>query len=113
MIIRLPSSLRFPITVTARLLKEEDDVKHLAPLLVYTYEATVIEYPEFGVEQEMIRDLSSEYHCPAEGKLVRWLVDVGSVVASHEVDIAEIEEPCTHDVQWGGLCTICGKDMTQ
>ena len=25
----------------------------------------------------------------------------------------EIEEPCSHDVQFGGMCANCGKDMTQ
>lgn len=29
------------------------------------------------------------------------------------LDIAEIEEPCAHGMQFGGMCTICGQDMTQ
>ena len=28
-------------------------------------------------------------------------------------EIAEIEEPCAHDVQFGGMCVVCGKDMTE
>lgn len=27
--------------------------------------------------------------------------------------IAEIEEPCAHSVQFGGMCVNCGKDMTE
>ncbi len=29
------------------------------------------------------------------------------------VDIVEIDEPCAHEVQYGGLCAECGKDMTE
>lgn len=29
------------------------------------------------------------------------------------VDVAEIEEPCAHSVQYGGICVDCGKDMTE
>ena len=31
----------------------------------------------------------------------------------HRIDLVEIEEPCTHETQFGGLCTNCGKDMTE
>lgn len=27
-------------------------------------------------------------------------------------DLVEIEEPCSHEVQFGGLCAACGLDMT-
>ena len=27
------------------------------------------------------------------------------------VEMVEIEEPCSHSVQFGGLCANCGKDM--
>ncbi len=29
------------------------------------------------------------------------------------MDIVEIEEPCSHSVQFGGMCANCGKDMTE
>lgn len=29
------------------------------------------------------------------------------------IDIVEIDEPCAHEVQFGGLCAECGKDMTE
>lgn len=31
----------------------------------------------------------------------------------YSIDILEIEEPCTHAVQFAGLCSMCGNDMTQ
>jgi RNA polymerase II subunit A-like phosphatase len=32
--------------------------------------------------------------------------------AKASVDLAEIEEPCRHEIQFGGMCANCGKDMT-
>jgi RNA polymerase II subunit A C-terminal domain phosphatase len=29
------------------------------------------------------------------------------------IELFEIEEPCSHSVQYGGLCCECGKDMTE
>jgi RNA polymerase II subunit A-like phosphatase len=29
------------------------------------------------------------------------------------VDVVEVEEPCAHEVQFGGMCAECGKDMTE
>ena len=29
------------------------------------------------------------------------------------IQLLEIEEPCTHEVQFGGLCAECGQDMTE
>lgn len=31
----------------------------------------------------------------------------------YSIDIVEIDEPCAHEVQFGGLCAECGKDMTE
>lgn len=28
------------------------------------------------------------------------------------IDLCEIDEPCTHETQFGGLCAECGRDMT-
>lgn len=29
------------------------------------------------------------------------------------IDVVEIDEPCSHEVQFGGMCANCGKDMTE
>lgn len=38
---------------------------------------------------------------------------VGLTGLCFRVDVAEIDEPCAHEVQFGGMCANCGKDMTQ
>jgi RNA polymerase II subunit A-like phosphatase len=37
----------------------------------------------------------------------------GLIGLRDRVGIVEIEEPCTHEVQFAGLCAMCGKDMTE
>jgi RNA polymerase II subunit A-like phosphatase len=85
MIIKLPKSVRFPITITEVLKKPNDDVPRLAPLLVYSYRTTVTEYPEYGVEVQKERELSSQFDAPVGGKLARWLVNVGAVVKDNRL----------------------------
>lgn len=36
-----------------------------------------------------------------------------SPLTSSSTIIAEIVEVCPHDVQFGGMCVNCGKDMTE
>lgn len=38
---------------------------------------------------------------------------ISSAQTSNSVDVAEIDEPCDHSVQFGGMCANCGKDMTE
>jgi len=135
MIIKLPSSVRFPITITELLKEANTEVARLEPLLVYTYKTKVTVYPEYGVELLVEKELSSQFDAPIGGKLARWVVTIGTVVensrfvtwsagtgsrgsrrradrADDSVPIVEIDEPCTHEVQFAGLCTMCGEDMT-
>lgn len=112
MIIKLPKSVRYPITISELLKKPNDDVPRLTPLLVYTYRTTITEYPEYGVEVQVEKVLSSQFDAPVGGKLEKWFVETGTVVDNSSVAILEIEEPCTHGIQFAGLCTMCGEDMT-
>lgn len=80
MIIKLPPSVRFPITITDFLKELNSDVARLEPLLLYTYKTKVTEYPEYGVEVQVEKTLSSQFDAPVGGKLARWMVGVGSVV---------------------------------
>lgn len=51
-----------------------------------------------------------------EGTLENWKIKVGDIVSerkARERGVVEVLEPCTHGVQIGGLCGLCGKDMTE
>lgn len=36
----------------------------------------------------------------------------GYISLSFRINVVEIDEPCAHEVQFGGMCANCGKDMT-
>lgn len=51
-----------------------------------------------------------------DGTIQMWKVKVGDVVSekrARERAAVEVLEPCKHGVQIGGLCGLCGKDMTE
>jgi RNA polymerase II subunit A-like phosphatase len=50
-----------------------------------------------------------------EGVIDAWSVKPGDVLTlrrSQEKPVVLVTEPCKHGVQIGGLCGLCGKDMT-
>ncbi|KAI9886649.1 MAG: hypothetical protein M1823_001563 [Watsoniomyces obsoletus] len=111
--LRLPRSLHYPITVTELLKQPGDNVEQLSPLFAYFYQTTVTEGDPFGEVQEVEKTFPTRYESPVEGKLKVWRIQKGAVIASHDVDVAEIEELCSHSVQYAGMCTLCGEDMTR
>lgn len=84
MIIQLPRSVRYPITITALLKKRDDDVPRLSPLFLYRYKTTVTEYPEFGEEIQVEKEFAAQFDAPIEGKLERWFIKVGSEICSEK-----------------------------
>ncbi|CAI4211690.1 unnamed protein product [Parascedosporium putredinis] len=49
---------------------------------------------------------------PGDGKLIEWRIREGATIEKDEACIV-VEESCSHEVQFRGLCAICGKDMTE
>lgn len=84
MIIQLPRSVRYPITITALLKKRDDDIPRLSPLFLYRYKTTVTEYPEFGEEIQVEKEFAAQFDAPIEGKLERWFIKVGSEISSEK-----------------------------
>ncbi|KAI9850995.1 MAG: Carboxy-terminal domain (CTD) phosphatase [Thelocarpon superellum] len=111
--LQLPSSLHYPITVTELLKQPNDHVDRSEALFAYYYSTTVTEGNRFGEEHEVVKTFPSRYESPVEGVLRAWAIEEGTVIAADHVGVADIEEPCSHSVQFGGMCTICGKDMTE
>lgn len=51
-----------------------------------------------------------------EGTVDSWAFKPGDTVSqrkARELPAIKILEPCKHGIQLGGLCCICGKDMTE
>ncbi|KAI9787772.1 MAG: Carboxy-terminal domain (CTD) phosphatase [Geoglossum umbratile] len=108
----LPKSLHYPITVTELLKQPNDNVERSAPLFSYFYQTTVTEGNRFGEEHQVEKKFLTMFESPVGGIITAWKIERGMVIQS-SIDVAEIEEPCSHSVQFGGLCSLCGKDMTE
>ena len=131
--LRLPRSLHYPVTVTELLKQEGDDVARFDQLFTYLYKTKVTEEDELGGEHEVERAYPASYESNVEGILRLWKIRPGTVIADPglalypsvagasqaadigllRLEIAEIEEPCAHGIQFGGMCANCGKDMTE
>ncbi|KAL9105737.1 MAG: hypothetical protein Q9227_009125 [Pyrenula ochraceoflavens] len=112
MLLRLPTTLHYPITVTKILKESGDDVALNEALFVYTYRTKVIQSDRDGNEKEVIKMLPSKFESQAEGTLKYWSILEKDVI-KEPGEVCEIEEPCKHSVQFDKLCAICGKDMTE
>ncbi|KAJ4987763.1 fcp1-like phosphatase [Stagonosporopsis vannaccii] len=108
-----PPGLHYPITVLELLKKADDNVRRSERLFTYTYESTVTETNRYGEEQKLRKKLTTHFAASTDGTIARWHIRPGAVVARPGTDMLEIEEPCTHEIQFGGLCAECGQDMTK
>ncbi|KAG9981538.1 hypothetical protein KCU98_g7397, partial [Aureobasidium melanogenum] len=108
-----PENLHYPITVTRLLRKPQDQVDYNAPLFAYQYKTKVLEGDEETRENKLVeRMCPSTFESTAEGTLTEWHISEGRVISRPGVPLADVEEACKHEVQFGNLCADCGKDMT-
>lgn len=108
-----PPGLHYPITVLELLKKPDATVKRSERLFTYTYESTVTEENKYGEEKVLKKNFTTHFSASTEGTISRWYIRAGAVIARSGTDMVEIEEPCTHEIQFGGLCAECGQDMTK
>ncbi|KAL3453578.1 hypothetical protein BJX65DRAFT_264288 [Aspergillus insuetus] len=112
MLLRLPSSLHYPITVTSLLKRPGDEVQRDEALFWYVYQTTVTEGDGLGNKVDVKRKFPTRFESTVDGTILNWKISKGDVI-DEPVEIVEIDEPCAHEVQYGGLCAECGKDMTE
>ncbi|KAI1207503.1 uncharacterized protein F4807DRAFT_452857 [Annulohypoxylon truncatum] len=111
--LRLGAKLRYPITISEFLKDHGDDVTKQEPILRYTFKyKRLIGDPSKNEEREVEETGFADWDSPAEGKIKQWQVKVGEVIRRDQ-DLVSIEETCSHEVQYAGLCAICGKDMLE
>jgi RNA polymerase II subunit A-like phosphatase len=108
--LHLPPNLPFPIKIASLDIHPPSPVTRGTRLLTYSFvyiPASRESSPEtrFGTWDSSV-----------EGTIQAWKFKVGDVVSekrARERPAAEVIEPCKHGVQIGGLCGLCGKDMTE
>lgn len=108
-----PPGLHYPITVQELHKARNADVKRSDGLFTYYYESTVTEGDKWGGEKTVKKRFPTRFDASTEGKITRWFIKTGTVIQRPGVELLEIEEPCTHETQFGGLCADCGLDMTK
>ncbi|KAK9417324.1 putative RNA polymerase II subunit A C-terminal domain phosphatase [Seiridium unicorne] len=105
--------LRYPITISRIHKKRGDKVKRQEAVVQYTYKfKRTIGDPNLGEEREIEETGYGDWDCPSDGTVHKWHVGEGDVVTRDQL-LVVIDEPCSHDTQFAGLCTKCGKDMTE
>ncbi|KAI9369362.1 hypothetical protein BJX61DRAFT_151699 [Aspergillus egyptiacus] len=112
MLLRLPPSLHYPITVTSLLKKPGDEVQRDEAIFWYVYQTTVTEGDGLGNKIDVKRNFPTRFESTVDGTIVGWKISKGDVI-NEPIEVVEIDEPCAHEVQYGGLCAECGKDMTE
>ncbi|KAH7091031.1 hypothetical protein FB567DRAFT_625630 [Paraphoma chrysanthemicola] len=108
-----PPGLRYPFTIQALQKRKDDKVQRSDKLFTYWYEETIKEDDKWGIEQWVTKRWPQQFDASTDGHITRWFIKPGTVVERAGVDLVEIEEPCTHETQFGGLCVDCGEDMTK
>lgn len=108
-----PDNLHYPIKITKLLRKAGDDIRKNDTLFSYEYTSTVRESDADRPEgYDVERTFPARFESELEGSLETLAVTVGQIL-SRRAYVADIEEPCKHEVQYGGICAICGKDVTE
>ncbi|KAK7058573.1 CTD phosphatase Fcp1 [Paramarasmius palmivorus] len=105
----LPQSFPYPIKVVSIDAKESENVERGTRLLSYTFIYTS-RVPGSKPETRF-----GTWDCAVEGSLQKWNIKPGDTISQRhakEKPVAVVIEPCKHGMQLGGLCVLCGKDMT-
>ncbi|QLL34684.1 hypothetical protein HG536_0H00590 [Torulaspora globosa] len=113
-----PEVLPYPITIDQLIAPIGSDVEKGQRLFAFKfwYMVEIASSPdesEDGHGKKRVRESIEFFEAPFEGKLMSWNVDVGDEIASPNQAICEIFRPCNHDIVYGGLCTLCGKEVDE
>lgn len=113
MLLRLPNNLHYPITVTRVEKPVGETVERDDKLFLYSYTTRVTEGSRDGEEdREVEKVFPAHFQSTLDGRITSWRVWTGDVL-HQPVDVVEIEEDCPHTIQFQGMCTNCGRDMTE
>lgn len=110
MIINSGDNLHYPVKVIKLIRRNGDTIKPGDVLFEYEYTTRVARGEE--MEWEDVRYVA-EFASEGEGVLKNLTVRRNQNITEAGVPLAEIEEACTHEIQFGGLCVDCGKDMEE
>lgn len=113
-----PEVLPYPITIDQLIAPIGSHVEKGERLFAFKFWymvdiATSPDDNEVGHNKKTVRESIEFFEAPFEGDLMSWNVDVGDEIATANQTICEIARPCNHDIVYGGLCTMCGKEVDE
>ncbi|KAH3681655.1 hypothetical protein WICPIJ_007381 [Wickerhamomyces pijperi] len=117
--LRLHESIPFPVKVLSIDVNTNQTITKHQHILKYSYwelqDAPSSGTPEPGQHQKKkVRvDLIGTYESPIEGAISEILVNIGDEIITPDQVVLKVVEPCYHEVQFGGLCAVCGKSLEE
>ncbi|KFY21951.1 hypothetical protein V493_06964 [Pseudogymnoascus sp. VKM F-4281 (FW-2241)] len=110
--LNLGKKLKYPITVNKLLKSPGDSFAKGDAIFEYSFKWKNQVGDAFGDKWEEDVTTIVSFTSTADGELLRWEIRPGMVI-NHDQSCAEIDETCSHAVQYAGLCALCGKDMNE
>lgn len=80
MLLQLPPSLHYPITVTSLLKRPGDTVERGDHLFWYVYKTTVIEGDGLGNNVSVVREFPTKFESSVDGEVVAWRIAKGDII---------------------------------
>lgn len=81
MLLRLPTGLYYPITVTELLKRPGEPVQRNEALFAYVYRTKVTEGDGLGNKREILRTFPTRFESSVDGELVEWKVKKGDEIS--------------------------------
>jgi RNA polymerase II subunit A-like phosphatase len=106
----LPPTLPYPIKIVSLDANPQSSIARGTRLLSYSF----VHVPSAPKSQPESR--FGTWDSAVEGVIDAWKINQGDVISeprAREKPVVLVTEPCKHGVQIGGLCGLCGKDMTE
>lgn len=104
----LPPHLPYPVKIVAHAVQPTASIERGTRLLSYSFT---------HVTKEDERETRfGTWDSSVEGTVDKWVFKVGDTISQRratETPALKVLEPCKHGMQLGGLCCLCGKDMTR
>ncbi|KAK6460448.1 hypothetical protein DFJ63DRAFT_290595 [Scheffersomyces coipomensis] len=108
--ITLPKSVPFPVTVTSILCTVGETISKHKTIFKYKYWDYQDDPNSKDEVPPKIRvERIGSFESPIEGEIETINIAVQEEIQHSGVELCSIKEPCTHTVQYGGLCALCGK----
>jgi RNA polymerase II subunit A-like phosphatase len=80
MLLRLPPTLHYPITVKSLLKRPGDSVERGDHLFWYVYKTTVIEGDGWGNDTEVQKEFPIKFESSVDGTVVEWKISKGDII---------------------------------